>query len=140
VSQEGATGAQRDAPQPCSQGQRGATTVEFAFAMLFVFFMFIAFYQTIMIFLAHERASYAAFVASRAWQVQGNPAVAAQFVDPALAVTTKGETLRVEKDIAVPLDFRNLFSGHAIRTGGAWFTVSQEIKTFREPRNPGGDN
>lgn len=132
--------AQRDRPSRRDKSQAGAATVEFAMAMLFVLFMFIAYYQTVMVFLAHARLSYAAFVASRAYQVHGNARSAAADKDKDFRLRLEGSAVIMEKDISVPIDFFNVFVGRSIRTGGATFTVSQRVKTFIEDRNPGGDN
>jgi len=132
--------AGRAFPRGRGTAQAGATTVEFAFAMLFVFFMFIAYYQTVMIFLAHARLSYAAFQASRAYQVHGNAYRAAADKDKDFRLRLESEAVVLEKDLSVPIDFYKPFVGSSIRVGGAEFRVAQRVKTFIEDRNPGGDN
>ncbi len=121
-------------------GESGATTVEFAFAMIWVFFFFTAYYQIVEIFIAHERVSYAAFLASRAHQVHGDASTAAGFVESGYELTTRNDSVTVSKDIRVPLDFENPFSGNAFRVGGAWFTVAETVPTFSEPGEGSGDN
>jgi hypothetical protein len=125
---------------PPDKGQAGAAAVEFAFALILVMLLFIAYYQTVMIFLAHARLSYAAFTASRAQQVHGNASLAASDKDKDYRLKLEQSAVVMEKDISVPIDFFNVFTGGSIRTGGATFTVSQRVKTFIEDSNPGGDN
>ena len=121
-------------------GERGATTVEFAFAMIWVFFFFIAYYQVVEIFLVHERVSYAAFLASRAHQVHGDASTAASSGLSGYELKTSGDSVTISKTIDVPLDFEDPFVGNAIKVGGARFTVGETVPTFSEPGGGSGDN
>jgi hypothetical protein len=129
-----------NARRPDKNGERGAAAVEFAFAMIILFFFFISFYQIVEIFLAHERLSYAAFVASRAHQVHGNAYRAALSVDSDFSIRTDNDSVTLTKSIPVPINFHNPFSGGAIRERGATFTISKKVPTFVEPRITFGDN
>lgn len=113
---------------------KGAVVVEFMFALLFLFLFFIAFAQMIQIYVAHERLSYAAFAASRAYSVHGNYMNAANAIESGAVIKTDASSITLEKDIDVPINFEALF-----REGGTKFRISKTIKTFREPVL-GGDN
>lgn len=121
-------------------GQQGATTVEFAFAMIFLSFFFIAYVEITEIFLAHERVTYAAFKASRAHQVHGNAYLAASAVDSNFTLDTGQDSVTVSKEIPVPIDFENPFTKNAIREQGTTFRVAAKVPTFVEPRITSGDN
>ncbi len=120
--------------------QRGATTVEFAFAMLFLFFFFIAYTQIVEIFLAHERLTYAAFLASRAHQVHGSAYKAASSVDSGFSLETEKDAVTLSKYIPVPIDFKNPFVKGAFREAGTRVRVSTKVATFEEERVSYGDN
>lgn len=121
------------------RSQLGATTVEFAFAMLFVFFFFIAFYEIVEIFLAHQRVTYAAHLASRAYQVHGDASAAADFVENDFELQEENDSVMVSKEINVPIDFEDPFEGGKFREAGTTFTVARRVKTFVEPEET-GDN
>lgn len=119
--------------------QRGATTVEFAFAMVFLFFFFITYVQIVEIFLAHERVTYAAFKASRAHQVHGSAYRAAASVENNFSLETDSDSVTVSKTISLPIDFYNPFSGNTFNERGMRFTVGATVPTFVEPQSS-GDN
>jgi hypothetical protein len=128
-------------------GDMGAVVVEFAITLVFLFFFFIAFIQILSIFMAHERLSFACFVASRVYSVQGRTQAinTANTIETGLSIkikedggyeskVIKSRTITLEKKIDVPIDFRNIFS-----KTGTKFAISKGVKTFREV-DPGGDN
>ncbi len=120
--------------------QLGATTVEFAFAMMWVFFFFIAYYQVVEIFLVHERVSYATYIASRAHQVHGDASKTASSVLKGYELKKRNDSVTISKTISVPIDFYNPFGSHGFKKGGARFTVAATVPTFSESGDGGGDN
>ncbi len=120
--------------------QRGAAAVEFAFAMLFLCFFFIAFTQIVQVFLAHERLGYAAFLAGRAYQVHGSPSRAASAVEKNYSLKTESTAVLLEKRIPVPIDFNNPFTRNAIRETGTTMRIAKRVPVFLEPGNLTGDN
>lgn len=116
------------------KNDKGAVVVEFAMSLLFLFFFFIAFVQVVQIYVAHERLSYAAFAASRAYSVSGNHIDAANAIESGAIIRTRPDSITLEKDIDIPIDLENIFNG-----GGGRFRISKTIRTFREPVLP-GDN
>jgi hypothetical protein len=117
----------------CGHDQAGAATIEFAFALMFILFLFIAFVNISEIFLAHSRLRYAAFVASRVEAVGGSARKAASEIDKDLTLKITSNKVRAEKKIELPKAVGTLFGT------GESFTISHAIKTFKEPK-PSGDN
>jgi len=129
------------------RGEMGAALVEFAITLAFLFLFFIAFIQILSIFMAHERLSFACFVASRVYSVKGETKAinTANTIDNGNGIkikqgggyaseVIKSSTITVDKKMDVPIDLRNVFS-----KAGTTFSISKGIKTFREV-DPGGDN
>ena len=129
------------------RGEMGAALVEFAITLALLFLFFIAFVQILSIFMAHERLSFACFVASRVYSVQGraNAINTANTIENGIGIkikqgggytskVIKSRIITVDKKIDVPIDFRNIFS-----KAGTTFAISKGVKTFREV-DPGGDN
>lgn len=89
--------------------ERGAVVVEFGFALLFLFLFLVAFFQIAMIFMVHERVSYAAYIGARVNAVRGNVGRAVQVVRGANPLVV-GERVKVEERLDVFIDFSNLYN------------------------------
>ncbi len=111
----------------------GAVVVEFAFSLIFLFFFLICFFQIAMIFLAHERITYAAYTGARANSVGGNVGRAVRMVK-GKKYFLSGSSVTVEETLKVPIDFRNIF----LKTE-ATFDIKSKFTIPREPRDS-GDN
>ena len=115
------------------RGEAGAATIEFAFALMFILFFFVAYMKISEIFLAHSRLRYAAFVASRVQAVGGSADTAASKIDEDYTLTTGSDKVSLEKTIDLPKAVGTLFGT------GETFTISHSVKTFKET-TPSGDN
>ncbi len=115
------------------RGEAGAATVEFAFALLFILLLFIAYVNISEIFLAHSRLRYAAFAASRTHAVGGSARRAADAIDQDFQLKTTSDTVRLEKSLDLPKAVGTLCGT------GDTFTIRHAVKTFVEPV-PSGDN
>lgn len=113
--------------------QAGAATIEFAFALMFLLFLSVAFVNISEIFLAHSRLRYATFVASRVEAVGGPARKAASEIDKELTLKITSNKVSAEKKIELPKAVGTLFGT------GETFTISHAVKTFKEPK-PSGDN
>jgi len=107
--------------------------VEFAFALLFILLLFIAYVNISEIFLAHSRLRYATFTASRTHAVGGSARRAADAIDQDFRLKTTSDTVRLEKSLDLPKAVGTLFGT------GDTFTIRHAVKTFVEPV-PSGDN
>ena len=114
-------------------GEKGATLVEFAFAMVYIFFFMAAFSQIVMIMVAHERISYAAYTGTRVNAVKGNVRKAVSDVNGG-RVSVRGNGVKVSETLNLPLDFHNIY-----KKGGGRFTATAEFKMPEEPADR-GDN
>lgn len=132
----------RMGPSPPRHGERGAVMVEFAFALMFIFLVFIAYIKISEIFLAHERLRYGAFVASRAHAVGGSASNAASKIDKGYELKTKGKageaqggegSVSLSKKIDLPEAVGKLWGE---KNG---FTIDHKVKTYMEPKHT-GDN
>jgi hypothetical protein len=137
-SQQGLGGFARPRrPRPPHHRECGAVMVEFAFALMFIFLVFIAYIQVSEIFLAHERLRYASSVASRAYAVGGSASGAASKIDQNYDLKTKKEngaqTVTLTKKIDLPEAVGKLFGE---KDG---FTIAHALKTYMEP-SQFGDN
>ncbi len=113
--------------------EAGAATVEFAFALLCILFVFVAYVNMAEIFLAHSRLRYAAFAASRVHAVHGSAQKAASEIDKGFRLRATSDKVRMEKTLDLPKAVGTLFGT------GESFTISHAVKTFVEPV-PSGDN
>lgn len=113
--------------------QAGAATIEFAFALMFVLFFFIAYVKISEIFLAHSRLRYATFVASRVQAVGGSADKAASKIDKDYKLKTGKDKVSLEKTLDLPKAVGTLFGT------GESFTIGHSVKTFKET-TPSGDN
>ncbi len=119
--------------QPLVQNSKGSIVVEFAVTLLFLFFFLIAFFQMTMIFLAHERVSYAAYTGARVNSVRGNVGSAVHLVR-GKRFSNGADWVKVEERLRVPMDFRNIY-----KRRNNYFTVKQRFEIPREERDT-GDN
>lgn len=115
------------------RGQAGAVMIEFAFALLFIFLIFIAYVKISEIFLAQSRLRYAAFVASRAHAVGGSAQNAASKIDKDFTLKKDKDSVSLEKTVKLPKAVGTLFGT------GESFTINHSVKTFVET-TPSGDN
>jgi len=118
-------------------GQRGAVTVEFAFALMFLFLIFTAYIKVSEVFLAYERLRYATFAAARAQCVGGSASRAAQQIDKGYTLKTSSsgnaEKVSMTKKIELPEAIGKLWGE---KDG---FTIGHEVKVYKEPTQK-GDN
>lgn len=114
-------------------GELGAATIEFAFGLMFIFLIFIAYVKISEIFLAHSRLRYAAFVASRTHAVGGSAQDAADRIDKDFTLKTSDSEVSLEKTVKLPKAVGTLFGT------GESFTIGHKVKTFSEP-SQSGDN
>ncbi|OLN30379.1 hypothetical protein DVDV_0579 [Desulfovibrio sp. DV] len=119
--------------KPFGRNEAGAATVEFAFALMFILFLFVASVNISEIFLAHSRLRYATFVASRVQAVGGSAEAAASEIDKDFRLKITSDTVSAQKTVALPQAVGTLFGT------GQSFTISHAVKTFVEP-TPSGDN
>lgn len=128
----------RRSPAPSGRSQQGAVMVEFACGLVFIFMIFIAYVQFAEIFLAHERLTYAAFVASRAHAVGGSAARAAGAIDRDYTLRIQGAGTNQEvilgKELALPMDLENFG-----QSGTRPFAIEHRVRTYGE-RKLSGDN
>jgi len=123
------------------KGERGAVMVEFALAMLFVFFFFLSFMEFIGIFLAHEQLSFAAFAASQKFAVGKESEAKASayniagtypsrvFKNRNTTGTLQGITLCFQKELLdLPIDLTNIYAP----SGSGSFTISTQIDVYAE--------
>jgi len=129
----GGRGALRLIANRPGAGQLGAATIEFAFALMFIFLIFIAYVKISEIFLAHSRLRYAAFVASRTHAVHGSAQDAADRIDKDFTLTTSDSEVSLEKTVKLPKAVGTLFGT------GESFKIGHAVKTFSEP-SQSGDN
>jgi len=115
------------------RNEAGAATVEFACALMFLLFLFVAYVNISEIFLAHSRLRYATFVASRVHAVGGSAEAAASEIDKDFKLKTTSDKVSAEKAVDLPKAVGTLFGT------GRSFTISHAVKTFVEPA-PSGDN
>ena len=115
------------------RGEAGAATIEFAFALMFILFFFVAYMKISEIFLAHSRLRYATFVASRVHAVGGSADKAASKIDEDYTLKTTSDKVSMEKTIDLPKAVGTLFGT------GESFTINHSVKTFKET-TPSGDN
>lgn len=130
----------RTAPAPSTgpapgtrRAETGAVMVEFAFALMFIFLIFIAYVKISEIFLAQSRLRYACFAASRTQAVHGSAQDAASKIDKDYTLTATSKKVRMEKTIELPKAVGTLFGT------GESFKISHEVKIFSEP-SQSGDN
>ncbi len=134
---------------PPAWGVRGAVLVEFAFAMLFVFFFFVAFMEFAGIFLAHEQLSFAAFAASQKYAVGKDSEAQASaykiagaypsrvFKNGDATETLKGITICFRKELLdLPIDLNNIYNP----SGSGSFTLLKQIDVFAELDPDNDDN
>ncbi len=116
--------------------ESGAAVVEFAIALIFLMFFFLAYMQIVGIFISHEKLSFATSVASRYFSVHDQEAAEIMYtqIEPDAAFGFHAPYVILEKKIDVPIDFNNIF-----KKGGAQFPIYNQVKTFVEP-HPEGDN
>lgn len=116
--------------------------VEFAFALMFIFLLFIAYIKLSEIFLAHERLRYATNVAARAHAVGGSAGNAASKIDKGYELKTEGKfgenkggegNVSLSKKIDLPEAVGKLWGE---KDG---FTIFHKVKTYMEPKQD-GDN
>jgi hypothetical protein len=110
--------------------------VEFALTLLLFFLFFIAFMQLVMIFIGHERLSFATFTASRYYSIHDREAAEIMYrkIDPEAVLSIDPPYVILDKEIDVPLDFENIE-----KRGDNKFMITNKVKTFVEP-HPQGDN
>ena len=134
--------ARKAGARPPGEGERGAVMVEFAFALMFIFLVFIAYINLSEIFLAHERLRYATNVASRAHSVGGSASNAASKIDKGYELKTEGKageekggegSVSMSKKIDLPEAVGKLWGE---KDG---FTIYHKVKTYMEPKHS-GDN
>jgi Flp pilus assembly protein TadG len=115
------------------RNQAGAVMIEFAFGLLFIFLIFIAYVKISEIFLAQSRLRYAAFVASRVHAVGGSAQNAASKIDKDFTLKKDKDSVSLEKTVKLPKAVGTLFGT------GESFTINHSVKTFVET-TPSGDN
>lgn len=130
---QGATSRPRLGRSSARPGEAGAATVEFAFALLFILLLFIAYVNISEIFLAHSRLRYAAFAASRTHAAGGSARRAADAIAQNFRLKTTSDTVRLEQSLDLPKAVGTFFGT------GDTFTIRHAVKTFVEPV-PSGDN
>jgi hypothetical protein len=113
--------------------ERGATLVEFAIAMVYIFFFMAAFSQIVMIMVAHERTTYAAYTGTRVNAVGGNVNRAVSDVNGG-RVSVRGNSVKVSETLDLPIDFNNIY-----KKGGGRFVTSAKFTMPKEPSDR-GDN
>lgn len=113
--------------------QEGATVVEFSFALAFLFLFLIVFFQIAMIFLAHERVTFAAYIGARVQAVHGNVYRAVSMVK-GKHVFQGGDRVTVYESLPLNTAFRVLNP-----LNSSDFLISQEVSIPVE-RDGGGDN
>jgi hypothetical protein len=92
--------------------QKGAAAVEFAFALLALFFFFAVYMQFIQIFLLHEQLVFAGFTASRTHAVRGEiPArQAANAIDADARIRIDGNEVLLLRNIPIPAALSDIFA------------------------------
>jgi hypothetical protein len=109
--------------------EKGAAAVEFAFALLALFFFFAIYMQFIQIFLVHERLVFTGFTASRTHAVRGEiPARrAAEAIDADARLVFAATTIHLRRDIPIPDKLSDIFSA-----GGGKFKITHQSPFFDE--------
>lgn len=92
--------------------QKGAAAVEFAFALLALFFFFAVYMQFIQIFLLHEQLVFAGFTASRTHAVRGEiPArQSANAIDAEARIRIDGNNILLIRNIPIPAALSDIFA------------------------------
>ena len=111
--------------------QKGAATVELAFAMMALFGFFAIYMVFVEIFIAQERSIFAGFTAARTFMVEGEaPAFnAAVSVDPEASVDISGTRVEITKHIPIAAGLDKFLT-----RGKGRFTFTYRSPTAREPR------
>lgn len=122
--------------QQLHHSEEGATVVEFSVALIFLFFFLLIFFQIAMIFLAHERVTYAAYVGARVHSVRGNVQRAVRMVKGKRVESRGSDYTKVKENVELNKAFRNLYKGHE---RDQYFTISQEFEIPQEETDT-GDN
>ncbi len=109
--------------------EKGAAAVEFAFALLALFFFFAVYMQFIQIFLVHEKLVFTGFSASRTHAVRGEiPARrAAEAIDADTRLVFGAQTIHLRRDVPIPGKLSDIFS-----SGGGVFKVAHQSPFFDE--------
>jgi hypothetical protein len=111
--------------------QKGAATVELAFAMMALFIFFAIYMVFVEIFIAQERSIFAGFTAARTFMVKGEaPAFnAAVSVDPEAAVDISNMRVEITKHIPIAAGLDEFLT-----QGKGRFTFTYRSPTAREPQ------
>lgn len=112
-----------------TKNEKGAAAVEFAFALLALFFFFAIYMQFVQIFLAHEKLVFSGFTASRTHAVRGEiPARrAAEAIDADARLVFDAKTIHLRRDIPIPEKLSDIFSH-----GRGTFAVTHRSPFFDE--------
>lgn len=108
---------------------KGAATVEFAFALIGLFVFFGIFMQFVVFFIEKERLSFAGFAAARTYAVKskGEAIQVAIKIDPEAAVELNGE-LVLTRNIPLPPVIADFLT-----EGEEKFTIRHVSPVFKEP-------
>lgn len=95
-----------------TENEKGAAAVEFAFALLALFFFFAVYMQFIQIFLAHEKLVFTGFTAARTHAVRGQTPArrAAEAIDADARLVFDAKTVHLRKNISIPAKLSKIFS------------------------------
>ena len=119
-----------------SNKEKGAVAVEFAFTLLFLFLFVTAYVALTMIFIGHERLSFASFASGRILATKGNgPAeTTANNIENNITISIGDDFISLQKTLKLPLDFSDVYT-----RGSHDFTIKKTTKVWRE-KDFGGDN
>jgi hypothetical protein len=89
------------------RNETGAVAVEFSIVLILASLFFIAFFEIIMLYIVHERMSYASYIGARANIVGGNSHRAVRMVNGG-EVAVGGGTCQVWEDNHYQFDFYDI--------------------------------
>lgn len=114
---------------PSVRQQKGAATVEFAFALIALFGFFAIYMVCVEIFLGQEQTMFAGFAASRTYSVRGAaPAIqTAVAIDKMAAVRLESNQLIITKTIPLPKGIDAFLTG-----GRGRYRITRRFKAVRE--------
>lgn len=109
--------------------ERGAATVEFAFALIGLFVFFGIFMQFAVFFIAEQRLAFAGFAGARTYAVEdaGKAIQTASAIEPEAGITLNGQ-LELTRNIPLPDIVADFLTGGENR-----FTIKHRSPAFKEP-------
>lgn len=122
-----------------SLDEKGATVVEFSIALIFLFVFLLIFFQISMIFLAHERVTYASYIAARVGSVGGNVDRAINMVHGKISIKKYDPITKKWRFIAGEYVELNKAFQSLLKKRSDRFLITQEFDIPREEM-ASGDN